>query len=380
MAIETEIVPEIEAIAPADWDALAGDSDPFAEHAFLLALEQSGSVGKRSGWVPMHIVARERGRLVGALPLYLKLHSYGEYIFDFRWAAAAERAGLAYYPKLVSMAPFTPATGRRLLFAPDADAEQVSRALATAAIEAAQRTRASSVHLLFLSEAERERLSPQRLLMPRETIQFHFHNPGYASFDAYLETFRAPLRKQVKRERRRVAEAGIEVRVLEGPELEPRDWKALQAFYFDTCARRGSGPYLTRDFFDRLRRTHAQRVVAVMAYRAGQAIAGTLNFEKGAHLYGRYWGCREAHPALHFECCYYRLIERAIERKQTRFEAGAQGEHKLRRGLMPAPIHSLHYVAHPGLRDALVAYLPREIEATREEMAQLAMHGPFKRG
>ena len=175
-------------------------------------------------------------------------------------------------------------------------------------------------------------------------------------------------------------EAGLEVRVIEGPALEPREWKALQAFYLDTCARRGSGPYLTPTFFELLRKTHAQRVVAVLAFRAGKPIAGTLNFEKGAHLYGRYWGCREAHAALHFECCYYQLIERAITHKLRRFEAGAQGEHKLRRGLMPAPIHSSHHIAHPGLRDALAAYLPREIEATRAEMAQLAMHGPFKRG
>jgi hypothetical protein len=380
MGLRIEFVSQIESIAASEWDALVGDDDPFVEHAFLLALEHSGSVGEGSGWLPLHVLAREDGRLVGALPLYVKLHSYGEYIFDWRWAAASERAGLRYYPKLVSMVPFTPATGRRVLYAADVDPGEVTRALVQGALTAREETKASSLHLLFLSEQERDRLAPLPELMARETLQFHWHNDDYASFDDYLERFRAPLRKQVRRERRQVSEAGLEVRVLTGPELQARDWRALYAFYVGTCERRGSGPYLTRAFFDLLQKTHAQRVVAVLAYRAGAPVAGTLNFEKGGHLYGRYWGCSEEHPALHFECCYYSLIERAITRGMRRFEAGAQGTHKLRRGLMPVAIHSLHQMAHPALRDALATHLPREIEATREEMAQLAMHGPFKRG
>jgi uncharacterized protein len=363
MGLRIEFVSQLESIAGSDWDALTGADDPFIEHAFLLALEQSGSVGDGSGWLPLHVVARASGRLVGALPLYVKLHSYGEYIFDWRWAAAAERAGLRYYPKLVSMVPFTPATGRRVLLAPDVDPGEVTRALVQGALTAREETKSSSLHLLFLSEQERDRLAPVEELMPRETLQFHWHNDGYASFDDYLERFRAPLRKLVRRER-----------------LQVREAQALYAFYLGTCERRGSGPYLTRAFFDQLQRTHAERVVAVLAYRAGAPIAGTLNFEKGGHLYGRYWGCSEEHPALHFECCYYSLIERAIARGLRRFEAGAQGTHKLRRGLMPVAIHSLHQMASPALRDALLSYLPREIEATREEIAQLALHGPFKRG
>ena len=380
MGLCAELVSGIESIAGPDWDALVGQDDPFVEHAFLLALEQSGSVGGESGWIPLHVVVRADGRLVGALPLYVKLHSYGEYIFDWRWAATAERAGLHYYPKLVSMVPFTPATGQRLLCAPGHDPDLVTRALVAGALAACDRVRGSSLHLLFLNREERDRAAQSADLLERESIQFHWHNDGYQSFEHYLEHFRAPLRKQVKRERRQVEQSGLDVRVLEGPELGAREWQALYAFYSDTCARRGSGPYLTREFFERLRSTHAQRVVAVIAYRAGTPVAGTLNFEKGGHLYGRYWGASEEHPALHFECCYYRLIERAIDRGLRRFEAGAQGTHKLRRGLMPATIYSLHQIAHPRLRRVLAEYLPHEIEAIRSEMAELAMHGPFKRG
>jgi predicted N-acyltransferase len=380
VSLSVELVPKIASIDPVAWDALAGDDDPFIEHAFLDSLEQSGSVGGDSGWVPLHVAVRDRGRLVGALPLYLKLHSYGEYIFDWRWASAAERAGLRYYPKLVSMVPLTPATGTRVLVAEDADRPAVVNALVQGALAARKRLDASSVHFLFVNAQERELLCAAADLMPRESIQFHWHNDGFASFDDYLDRFRSQLRKQVRRERRQVEQSGLEVRVLEGPELGEREWKALLTFYLDTCAKRGSGPYLTPRFFELIRQSHAARVVAVLAYRAGKPIAGTLNFQKGKHLYGRYWGCSEDHPSLHFECCYYRLIERAITQGLSRFEAGAQGEHKLRRGLLPATIHSAHYIEHRGLRQALAEYLPREAEAIREEMAQLGMHGPFKRG
>jgi predicted N-acyltransferase len=380
VSLRVELVPKIEAIDAAQWDALAGDDDPFIEHAFLLALEQSKSVGGDSGWVPSHVTVHEQGRLVGALPLYVKLHSYGEYIFDWRWASAAERAGLSYYPKLVSMVPLTPATGQRVLVAQDVDRRAVVSALVEGALAARERIDASSVHFLFVSSEERELLLSVAALMPRESIQFHWHNDGFTSFDDYLTRFRSPLRKQVRRERKQVEQSGLEIRVLEGAELGDREWDALLAFYMDTCAKRGSGPYLTRRFFELIRQNHARRVVSVLAYRAGKPIAGTLNFQKGRHLYGRYWGCGEEHPALHFECCYYRLIERAIEQKLSRFEAGAQGEHKLRRGFLPVPIHSLHQIADPRLRQAIEQYLPHEIEAIRAEMAELATHGPFKRG
>lgn len=380
MGLEVELVRDIEGAAAADWDALCGPDDPFIEHAFLHALEQSGSVGGDSGWSPCHVLVRDGGRLVGGLPLYVKQHSYGEYVFDWAWAAAAERAGLRYYPKLVSMVPFTPATGRHVLCAEGAHPGQVTRALLQGIDAAATRVSASSVHLLFLDERERDQLLECGDLMPRETLQYHWHNDGYTDFEDYLGHFRSALRKQVRRERREAHATGLELRVLAGPELGDREWAALYAFYRDTCHKRGSGPYLTRRFFELIRKSHAHRVLAVLALRAGEPIAGTLSFQKGANLYGRYWGCLEDYPALHFECCYYVLIDYAISHGLSRFEAGAQGSHKLRRGLLPATVHSLHEVAHPGLRAALADHLPREIAAHRRELHALAEHGPFRRG
>lgn len=362
------------------WDALATDDDPFADHAFLRALETSGSVGPGTGWEPVHVTVWDAKRLVGALPLYVKHHSYGEYIFDWSWASAAERAGIRYYPKLVSMAPFTPATGTRLLCARDVDRAAVADAVVRGVFAAQTEVRASSVHLLFLREDERALFLAHGPFMARLSTQFHWHNDGYASFDDFLGRFRSALRKQVHRERRRVRESGLDVRVLEGGELGDAEWNALAGFYFDTCQRRGSGPYLTRAFFDALRRTHAARVVAALAYRGRVPVAGTLNFQKGRHLYGRYWGATEEQPGLHFELCYYRLIERAIAQGLTRFEAGAQGTHKLRRGLMPAEVHSAHWIGHSALGRAVAEFLPREAESVREENASLALHGPFRRG
>jgi predicted N-acyltransferase len=379
MSLGVSLVPKIEAIDARDWDALVGADDPFIEHAFLSALERSRSVGGESGWMPLHVAVRDGARLVGALPLYIKLHGYGEYIFDWRWAAAAERAGIPYYPKLVSMVPFTPATGKRVLWADDVDPGAVMRALVQGAFAARDELGASSVHWLFLNDEERALLADNAAVLPRESLQFHWTNDGYASFDDYLSRFRSSLRKQVRRERKQATSGGVEVRVVGGPELTRAEWSALFGFYIDTCHKRGSGPYLTRAFFDLIKETHAERVVAVLAYRAGTPIAGTFNFERGGNLYGRYWGCSEELPSLHFECCYYQLIEHAIARGLRRFEAGAQGTHKLRRGLMPALIHSAHVIQHPGLRQAVAADLGRERSAVRAEIAELSMHGPFKR-
>ena len=390
--MHVELAADLSHVAAADWDALTGEDDPFVEHAFLLALEQSGSVGRGTGWRPMHVLVREGTRLVGALPLYAKDHSWGEYVFDFAWASASERAGLRYYPKLVAMAPFTPATGRRLLLAAGVDEPAVVQALLSGVEEAARKVKASSAHVLFVTERERDLLtnaagegsgvgsgSVAGPLLARESLQFHWHNQGYASFEDYLARFRSALRKQVRRERTQALSGGVEVRVVDGEALSSAQLHALRGFYFDTCHKRGSGPYLTAEFFDQIARTHAKRIVAVLAHRGGREIGGTLSFQKGAHLYGRYWGATEDLPALHFECCYYRLIERAIEQRLSRFEAGAQGEHKLRRGLLPVAIHSVHGLAHPGLRIAVADYLQRERAALAMERAALAEHGPFHR-
>lgn len=377
--LRARLVDDIGTIDPAAWDALAGRNDPFAEHGFLHAMERGEVVDDASGWRPTHVTVWEGDRLVGALPLYEKHHSYGEFIFDWAWADAAMRLGVRYYPKLVSMVPVTPATGRRLLVAEDADRAAVVDALIRGAFEAAERIRASSLHILFLTGDERADLASFDELRPRLSHQFHWHNEGYASLDDFLARFRSPMRKQVRKERRRVEESGLDVRVVEGADLSEGDWDALYRFYRDTCAKRGSPPYLTRGFFEAIRDTFAHRVVAVLAYRGGVPVAGSLNFEKGDTLYGRYWGCDEEHEFLHFEVCYYRLIERAIDRGMQRFEAGAQGMHKLRRGLLPQPIHSVHWVSHPVLGRAIAEFLPREAFAVQQQMEELSHHGPFRR-
>lgn len=378
--MEVRIIRRIADVAAADWDALAGDDDPFVEHAFLHALEESGSVGAGTGWEPVHLTAWQDRVLVGALPLYAKDESWGEFIFDFQWARAAAQARIPYYPKLTSMVPFTPATGRRLLVREGVDRRATIGALIGAARELAAELEASSVHVLFVTDEERRELIDAGGMRPRLSMQFHWRSEGWSSWDEYLEAFRAPARKQVRRERREVAESGVTIAVKEGPELDDADWRALGVFYRMNCARHGSYPYLTPRFFEKQRAIGAPRLVAVLAYRGGEPIAGSINFEKGAHLYGRYWGCTEEVEFLHFEVCYYRLIERAIARRMRRFEAGAQGSHKLKRGLLPVPIHSAHWIRHPRLADAIDDYLPREALAVQHEIEALGAEGPFKRG
>jgi predicted N-acyltransferase len=379
MSLRVELASDLLSIDPLAWDALTGANDPFVEHAFLRALETSGSVGAEAGWQPVHVTAWRDDALVGALPLYAKDNSWGEFIFDFQWARAAQRGGIPYYPKLVSMAPFTPATGKRILIAEGEDEDQVTAALLAGARRAADRLDCSSLHLLFVTPGERDRACAAGLAA-RLTLQFHWENQGYSSFDELLSRFRADKRKQVKRERRRVAESGLALEVKEGPDLDDREWAALATFYREGVTRHGSYPYLRPAFFDAIRKTHAHRVVAAFAYRAGRPIAASLSFEKGAHLYGRYWGSSEEHEHLHFELCYYRLIERAIAKKLTRFEAGAQGHHKLARGMLPSAVHSAHWIRDPRLGAAIAEHLPLEAADVAAEIALLSEHGPFHRG
>ena len=362
---------------------MAGDGDPFLEHAFLATLEASGSVGARAGCVPRLIVARDGGRLVGAVPLYLKNNSYGEFIFDWGWANAAHRSGVRYYPKLVAAIPFTPVTGQRLPVDPDLSptaARKVTAAMMGAIRQLADDEHASSVHFLFCTEAEKDALATEDYL-PRLSMQFHWHNRAerpFESFDDYLSTFRSRNRKQVRKERQTAAAHGLTFRTASGGELEPRDWQALHAFYRANIARHSGIPYLTERFFDLARTTLAHRLVATLAYRGEEAVAGTINFEKGPHLYGRYWGCLDDFQMLHFELCYYRLIERAIERRHTLFEAGAQGEHKLKRGLAPAFTHSAHWIREPALASAIAAFIEREAVEVAEEARLYEQHSPFR--
>jgi hypothetical protein len=384
--IELEIVESVTAVAASEWDRLAGDDDPFLEHAFLSALEASGSVGEAAGCVPRIVLARDGdsdgARLVGAVPLYLKTNSYGEFIFDWAWANAAQRSGVRYYPKLVAAIPFTPATGHRLPIsdAPGVDARAVVAALLRGVREVAEDERASSIHFLFCTDAEKEVLSAAGYF-PRLSMQFHWHNrPGrpFESFEDYLSTFRSQNRKQVRKERRVAAEHGLSFRTATGAELETRDWTALRAFYVENVDRHGGHAYLSAEFFEIARATLGDRLVATLAYQGKKPVAGTINFEKGAHLYGRYWGCLADFQMLHFELCYYQLIERAIARRQTLFEAGAQGEHKLKRGLAPSFTHSAHWIRHPGLSEAIGSFVVREAEAVAAEVVEYAAHSPFR--
>jgi len=376
-------VDSITRVPAAEWDALAGEDNPFLEHAFLAALEESQSVGKRAGCAPRLVLARQAGRLVGAVPAYLKSNSYGEFIFDWAWADAARRAGIRYYPKLVAAVPFTPATGNRLLLHPAADGAAVTAALLRGVRAVADDERASSIHFLFCTAAEAETLRGAETgpYAPRLSMQFHWENrPGrpYESFDDYLSEFRSRNRKQVRKERLAAAAHGLTMRTASGPELDDRDWEALQRFYATNVARHGGIEYLRPAFFEIVRRTLPGRLVATLAYQGQDAVAGTVNFEKGRHIYGRYWGCLGDFEMLHFELCYYRLIERAIERRCTRFEAGAQGEHKLKRGLLPSFTYSAHWIRHPQLGAAINDFLVSETAAVRDNAALYAQHSPFR--
>ena len=379
-----QIAEHIDDVDASSWDRLAGDDDPFLEHAFLAALEASGSVGARAGCLPRFVLVRDRGgeRLVGAVPLYLKSNSNGEFIFDWGWANAAHRAGVRYYPKLVAAIPFTPVTGRRLMVlpGPDVDVGAVTAALLRGIGEVAEAERASSVHVLFCTDEEKQLLAAHAYA-PRLSLQFHWHNRAgrpFESFDDYLTTFRSRNRKQVRKERQTAAAHGLRFRTATGSELDDRDWRALRELYHANIERHGGIPYLTDRFFDVARDTLAHRVVATLAYRGDDVVAGTINFEKGAHIYGRYWGCLDDFQMLHFELCYYRLIERAIERRCTLFEAGAQGEHKLKRGLAPAFTHSAHWIRHEGLASAVRDFVEREAVAVAEQAADYARHTPFR--
>ncbi len=363
--------------SPAEWNALTAPDDPFTEHAFLKALEDSRSVGRGTGWEPVFLAVRDGDRLQAAMPLYAKSHSYGEYIFDWSWANASHQAGIAYYPKLVAAVPFTPVGGRRILTPDGALDSPAVMHLMGGVEEVAAQTGASSVHMLFSRADERTLLASDHGYQPRLTYQFHWENAGYRDFEDYLSTFRSSARKQMRRERREAQAHGLEICTREGPELTEEEWDALYPFYRSTVEWRGGVPYLQPAFFREIRAHMAERVVVALASENGSPVAGALAFRKGDSLYGRYWGTMGDFGFLHFELCYHQLIEYAIEKGLRRFEAGAQGEHKLKRGLLPAPTYSAHRIAHPGLAAAVADFLPRETAAVEREMEALRAHGPF---
>jgi uncharacterized protein len=354
-------------------------NNPFVSYDFLVSLEQSNSVGGRSGWQPRHLLLEDReGRLLGAAPCYVKSHSRGEYVFDHGWAEAFEHAGGDYYPKLQVAVPFTPVTGPRLLVRPGPLAEAVRGGLADALAEITTASELSSAHVTFLTEVE-WRAVGQRGFLQRTDQQFHWENAGYSSFEDFLDRLSSRKRKTIKRERKEALGPGIEVTWLTGSELTEDVWDAFFAFYMETGSRKWGRPYLTRDFFSIVGEKMRERILLVMARRAGRWIAGAINFLGSDAIYGRNWGAVEHHPFLHFEICYYQAIEYAIAHKLKRVEAGAQGEHKLARGYLPKTTYSAHFIANPALRRAIAEYLARERAYVQAAGRELAAAAPFRK-
>lgn len=383
--IEITLIDAISAIPAAEWDACAcpeaagggSAADPFTTHRFLAALERSGSVGPGSGWTPQHMLARRGKELIAVAPLYLKAHSQGEYIFDHGWADAWERAGGRYYPKLQVAVPFTPVTGRRFLTRPGEDMAGRA-AILQGLVRLAAENRLSSAHITFCTEAEAH-AGMEAGLLHRVTQQFHWENRGYADFDAFLADLSSRKRKTIRKERERAQDFGGTIRALTGDAIRPEHWDAFWRFYQDTGNRKWGRPYLTRGFFDAAGDTLRDDILLILAERDGRPVAGALNFVGRDTLYGRYWGCVEDHPCLHFECCYYQAIDWAIAKGLARIEAGAQGEHKLARGYLPNRTHSLHWIGDPSFRVAVERYLAAERAAVGEEIEVLTAYGPFRR-
>lgn len=374
-------------IAPESWNSLSGASrlpsatpyNPFISHAFLSSLEESGSATAKTGWLGQHLLLeRSDGRLMGAVPGYLKNHSRGEYVFDQGWADAFERAGGRYYPKLQCSVPFTPATGPRLLTT-KLDAAAFQQVLASGLQQVTEKLGISSAHVTFANEDEIEALEDEGFLH-RTDQQFHFINEGYRDHSDFLDALSSRKRKTLKKERRSALENGIEIDWLTGSDLTEDIWDQFFTFYMDTGSRKWGKPYLTRAFYSLIGERMADDILLVMAKREGKYIAGAINFIGGDALYGRHWGCIEDHPFLHFEVCYHQAIDFALSKGLKRVEAGAQGEHKLARGYTPVTTHSAHYIAHPGLRHAIADYLERERSEVEQINDYLEDHSPFRKG
>jgi predicted N-acyltransferase len=382
--IEITAHPSITAIDAADWDACAcpevrdgRPNDPFTTYRFLKALEDSGSVGAGTGWQPRYLTAKQDGALIAVAPLYAKGHSQGEYIFDHNWAHAYENSGGRYYPKLQFAVPFTPATGRRFLTKLGHEITGMS-ALIQGAVQIAADNEISSLHATFCTEAEA--LAGEKMgLMPRIGQQFHWVNDDYADFDAFLGSLSSRKRKNMRKERATANDFGGEIIELTGDQILPEHWDAFWVFYQDTGQRKWGTPYLTRSFFHFAHQTLRNDMLMVLTIRDGEPVAGALNFIGRDTLYGRYWGCTEHHPCLHFEVCYYRAIDFAIRHGLAKVEAGAQGEHKLARGYLPVATHSLHWFGDAGFQDAVARYLVAEREAVDHEIEVLTSYGPFRK-
>ncbi|MCF6292645.1 MAG: GNAT family N-acetyltransferase [Robiginitomaculum sp.] len=375
--VKIQVLRSIAEISAGDWNALANPDiskfDPFISHQFLRALEQSGSVGKNSGWLPCHIIAEnDRGEVIGAMPLYLKNHSQGEYVFDHSWAAAYENAGGQYYPKLQSCIPFTPVTGARIL----ATEPKVRQQLVAAMQEVTGRFGASSAHVTFTNSQDANEFTDAGWLK-RNDLQFHFTNQSYENYDDFLARLTSRKRKAIRKERKK-ANQNVQIIALSGDDLASEHWDSFYEFYLDTGARKWGQPYLNRQFFDLLHQSMSKHILLIMAKNQDKWVAGALNFIGGDCLYGRYWGCVSNYDSLHFELCYHRAIEAAIELGLSRVEAGAQGSHKIARGYLPVQTCSYHFIPDPGFASAVQNFLAEERAAIKQQQLQYLNISPYR--
>lgn len=371
-AITIRVLESLSSIDPAEWNRLAGDN-PFLRHEFLHALHETGCACENTGWAPRYLAAFEGRRLAGTMPLYLKMHSRGEYVFDWAWADAYERHGLEYYPKLLAAVPFTPVSGQRIL----AGSNAVFDELADCALAAARESRVSSLHCLFPPREQAERIAARGMML-RHGVQFHWQSSGESCFDDFLARMNHTKRKKIKQERRKVRETGISFRWIDGPDIADDDWVFFTRCYNQTYREHHSRPYLNLDFFRSIGRSMPENLLLIIAERDGRRIAASFNMHNGHRLFGRYWGCVEHHPVLHFETCYYQVIEYCIARGINVFEGGAQGEHKMARGLMPVETCSVHWLAHSQFAAAVEQFLAREARGVANYIDELHEHSPFR--
>jgi predicted N-acyltransferase len=377
-AIAVKVHSRIGDIPDSQWDACAGPDNPFLCHAFLNALEMSGSVAPDTGWTPQHLTIEDpAGRVIACAPLYIKTHSYGEYVFDWSWADAFRRSGRAYYPKAQCAIPFTPATGNRLLIRPDGDIATLRAALLGAMLEITRRHGCSSLHVTFPTEDEWRHMGEMGM-MQRVGQQFHWENAGYDSFDGFLATLSSRRRKDIRKEREKAQSHGLTLLALTGDAITPKHWRAFHRFYLSTVDRKWAHAYLNEDFFQMMGAAMADRVLLAWAEKDGKPVAGALNLIGSDTLYGRNWGCAQEFPFLHFELCYYQAIDFAIARGLKRVEAGAQGQHKIQRGYLPSPTFSAHWVEDARFREAIARFLDQEREAVEGDMAELSEHSPYR--
>ena len=377
--VSVNIVEKLSQLSAVDWDACAGSDNPFVSYAFLSALEDSGSATSETGWQPHHLaIGVEDGRLLGVVPMYLKSHSQGEYVFDWGWADAYERAGGRYYPKLQAAAPFSPVTGPRILARPGDDADAIRATLIAGMIDTVKQYNLSSVNVTFAHEADARRLEAAGFLI-RHGHQFHWQNQGYDTFDDFLANLSSRKRKNIRKERKAIADAGVRFDTLVGDDIKPHHWDEFHEFYVSTYDRKWGYPYLTREFFDILNDRMADKVALIRAEENGCAIGGALNLIGSEALFGRNWGCNSQRKFLHFEACYYRAIDLAIELRLARVEAGTQGPHKIQRGYLPVQTYSAHWIRDEGFRDAVADFLVREKQAEAGQVEYLGELSPFRR-